>query len=248
MTGEATWLRQYDPSEFPPFAVTVDLAVFTLRGNQLCVLLVRRGEHPYRGWWALPGGHLQHGRESADDAARRELHEEAGLDTESAGVHLEQLGSYSDPGRDPRITAGLQVVSIAYFALAPDLPDAEAGTDAREAAWWPVSDATDLALAFDHRIILDDALGRVRAKLEYTTLATRFVSEPFSLADLRHVYEVVWGYAPDTANFRRKVLATEDFVRPSPEIADSTRTGGRPAELFTRGDAQAIFPPLMRRE
>lgn len=248
MTGEAAWLRRYDPRRFPPFAVTVDLAVFTLRDGQLCVLLVRRGEHPYRGWWALPGGHLRHGRESAEDAARRELHEETGLDADAAGVHLEQLGSYSTPDRDPRMGAGLQVVSIAYIALAPDLPDAVAGTDAREAAWQPVGDATDQRLAFDHGTILDDALERVRAKLEYTTLATRFVSEPFTLADLRNVYEAVWGYAPNVANFRRKVLATPDFVQPSPEIADASRTGGRPAELYTRGGAQSIVPPLVRRQ
>lgn len=241
------WLRRYDPRQFPPFAVTVDLAVFTVREKRLCVLLVRRGEHPYLGWWALPGGHLRQGSESCEDAAWRELREETGVDAAAAGVHLEQLKTYSAPNRDPRMDAGLQVVSVAYVALAPDLPDPVAGTDARQAAWWPVADALAGRLAFDHGEMLTEALERVRAKLEYTTLAMQFVAEPFTLADLRGVYMAVWGHAPDLANFRRKVLATPDFVRATAQAADPARTGGRPAELYVRGLAQAIVPPLIRR-
>lgn len=245
MTDEAGWLRQYDPGQFAPFAVTVDLAVFTLRNSELCVLLVRRGEHPFLGQWALPGGHVRHGAESAADAARRELMEETGVDPVAVGVHLEQLAAYSDPSRDPRINAGLHVVSIGYVALAPDLPDPLAGTDADEARWTPVTAAH--GLAFDHDTILGDAVERVRAKLEYTTLAMRFVSEPFSLADLRRVYQAVWGEAPDAANFRRKVLATPDFVRTAHRSPTAPgRTGGRPPELYQRGDAQFIVPPLTR--
>lgn len=246
--GEAAWLQAYDPGDFPPFAVTVDLAIFTLRAGELCTLLVRRGEHPYRGWDALPGGHIRHGAESADVAARRELAEETGVDVTAAGVHLEQLATYSAPDRDPRMRAGLQVVSIAYVALAPSLPEPVAGTDAAAARWQPVRRLADVRLAFDHRAMLDDALKRVRAKLEYTTLALRFVPEPFSLADLRRVYVAVWGDAPDPANFRRKVLATRDFVRPAERSAVApSRAGGRPPELYRAGSATLINPPLMRR-
>jgi 8-oxo-dGTP diphosphatase len=269
--GEAAWLRGYDPRSFRPFAVTVDLAVFTVRerllqrrredfaarrrreggarrsavNQTLRALLVRRDEHPYRGWWALPGGHLQQGMEAADDAARRELAEETGIDVGSSGLHLEQLGSYSDPYRDPRIAAGLQVVSLAYVALAPELPDPVAGTDAADAAWWPVGDLPD-ALAFDHGKILADALERLRAKLEYSTVATSLLTEPFSLAELREVYAAVWGAAPDPANFRRKVLATPGFVVPAEVTGPPTPAGGRPPELYRRGAASWIVPPLTR--
>jgi 8-oxo-dGTP diphosphatase len=246
--GEAAWLEEYDPGDFPPFAVTVDVAIFTLRAGTFCTLLVKRGGFPYRGWWALPGGHVKHGSESADDAARRELEEETGIDAIATGAHLEQLATYSAPARDPRIRAGLHVVSIGYVALAPDLPEPIAGTDAAEARWVPVADLDELRLAFDHASILADAAERVRAKLEYTTLAAAFVREPFSLSDLRNVYLAVWGDAPDLANFRRKVLATPDFVRPATRAASApTAAGGRPPELYRRGTAQLINPPLVRR-
>ncbi len=221
--------------------------IFTLRAGGLCTLLVRRAEHPYRDWWALPGGHLRHGLESADEAARRELSEETGIDADGTGAHLEQLASYTRPQRDPRIDAGLHVVSIGYVALAPDLPDPVAGTDASEARWWPVGPHLP-PLAFDHATMVDDGLERIRAKLEYTTLAVQFLAEPFSLAELRGVYLAVWGDAPDPANFRRKVLATEDFVRPAERAgAAPTPAGGRPPELYRRGTAQVVSPALSRR-
>lgn len=260
---EASWLRSYDANGFPPFTLTVDLVVFTIRDQRLCVLLVERAEHPFRGSWALPGGHVQHGRESADDAAMRELREETGID-QSDGVYLEQLATYSEPRRDPRIRAGLQVASVAYVAMTADLPAPTAGTDAAQARWWPV-DALDLdaqrrswlsasaydgrsvALAFDHAVIAADALDRISAKLEYTTLAAQFVAEPFSLADLRQVYLAVWGEAPDLANFRRKVLSTPGFVVPVAQARRAaTAVGGRPPALYRRGQATWITPPFVR--
>lgn len=117
----------YDPHAFEPFAVTVDLAVFTVRDSRLHVLLVERGEEPYKGHWALPGGFLLP-RESAGDAARRELAEETGLSDDTvSGLHLEQLRTYSDPDRDPR----MRVVSVAHTALVPDLPEPRGGATRR---------------------------------------------------------------------------------------------------------------------
>jgi 8-oxo-dGTP diphosphatase len=228
--------------------VTVDLAVFTIRGALLTVLLVQRRDHPHRGFWALPGGFVR-ASESAGDAAVRELAEETGV-TAFTG-HLEQLRTYSDPGRDPR----MRVVSVAYVALAPGLPDPRPCGDAAAARWWPVEDlglddgGPDAPpLAFDHAQILADALERVRSKLEYTTLAVSFVAEPFTLADLRRAYAAVWGTAPDLGNFRRKVLGTDGFVAEAQRsgAAAAGPAGGRPPLMDRRGDAVILRPPMLR--
>lgn len=232
----------YNPSDYPPFAVTVDLAVFTLRAGALSLLLVRRGGEPFEGAWALPGGFVGID-EDADTAARRELAEETGVD--ASAFHVEQLRTYSAPDRDPR----MRVVSVAHVALAPELPEPDAGSDAADARWWTVEDLLDAdgpGLAFDHREIVLDGLERVRSKLEYTTLATQFVREPFTLAELRAVYTAVWGAAPDLGNFRRKVLSTDGFVVATEDRAPS-KGGPRPL-LFRRGPATALQPAMLRPE
>ncbi|HYG92770.1 MAG TPA: NUDIX hydrolase [Nocardioides sp.] len=233
--------------EHPPFAVTVDIAVFTVRDGALSVLLVERGAEPFKGSWALPGGFVEPD-EDAEQAAWRELQEETGLGRSGRfSGHLEQLRTYSAPDRDPR----MRVVSVAHVALAPDLPDPRAGDDAADARWWAVDEVLEPeggdgpTLAFDHDQVLLDARERVRAKLEYTTLATEFVSEPFTLAELRRVYAAVWGTPPDLGNFRRKVLGTEGFVVPTDTRGNPTG-GGRRALLYKRGPATLIQPPMVR--
>ncbi|MEU9594807.1 NUDIX domain-containing protein [Streptomyces sp. NPDC048193] len=228
----------YDKHAFEPFAVTVDLAVLTLRAGALHVLLVERGQEPYAGRWALPGGFLLP-EESAERAARRELAEETGL-ADVTGLHLEQLRTYSEPGRDPR----MRVVSVAYTALLPDPPEPHAGTDAAEARWVPYDEAR--GLAFDHDRILADARERVGAKLEYTCLATAFCPAEFTLGELQQVYETVWGTPLDRPNFRRKVLATPGFVEAVPGAARLTGGRGKPAALYRAGPATALHPPLLR--
>ncbi|WP_245849335.1 NUDIX hydrolase, partial [Lentzea kentuckyensis] len=190
--------------------------VLTVRSDALCALLVRRGEAPFRGRWALPGGFVQVA-ESVDAAAARELAEETGV----SGLFLEQLGTYGEPRRDPR----MRVVSVAYLALAPDLPVPVAGTDAAAASWVPVAEVG--ALAFDHAQILADGVERARAKLEYTPLGTEFCSAEFTVAELRRVYEIVWGVSLDPRNFHRKVTGVEGLLVATGET--SSRDGGRPA-------------------
>jgi 8-oxo-dGTP diphosphatase len=219
-------------------SVTVDLVIFTVRDDQLQVLLVERGKAPYLGQLALPGGHLR-GKETLDDAALRELQEETGVD--GAQLHLEQLRTYSDPERDPRG----RVITAAYLALGPNLPTPVAGTDAREAYWMPVGPALhEGTLAFDHTSILRDALERARSKLEYTTVATVFCAEPFTISDLRRVYEVIWGFALDPSNFRRKITRANGFLESTGQ--HRTPATGRPASLYRKGPASLLMPPFLR--
>ncbi|MCZ9352521.1 NUDIX hydrolase [Streptomyces sp. Alain-F2R5] len=231
-------MRGYDKHAFEPFAVTVDLAVLTLRADALHVLLVERGQEPYAGRWALPGGFLLP-EESAETAARRELAEETGL-ADVTGLHLEQLRTYSEPDRDPR----MRVVSVAFAALLPHPPEPHGGGDASQARWVPYDAA--VGLAFDHDRILADARQRVGAKLEYTCLATAFCPAEFTLGELQQVYETVWGTALDRPNFRRKVLATPGFVEAVPGAARLTGGRGKPAALYRAGPATTLHPPLLR--
>ena len=221
----------------PPFAVTVDLVVLTLTGDTLCALLIRRGIEPYLGGWALPGGFVLPD-EDLETAARRELAEETGLPPGS--VHIEQLAGYGDPGRDPR----MRVVTLAYLALAPDLPVPRAGTDAADARWAPVRELAPEELAFDHAKILADGLERARAKLEYTPLATAFCPPEFTVAELRRVYELVWDTRLDPRNFHRKVTGADGLLEATGRT--TTRDGGRPAQLYRRGPAELLYPPMLR--
>lgn len=231
-----------EPWTPPEILVAVDLVIMTLRASVFHVLLIERGIDPYRGAQALPGGFLNHAEEDIYDAALRELREEADLD--GAGLHIEQLGAYGTPGRDPRG----RVLSVAYLAIAPRLPEPVAGTDASGAAWVPVEHALSgrVQLAFDHWKIVDDAVERARTKLEHTPLATAFCDKAFTIADLQEVYEAVWGVELDPRNFYRKVQRVPGFI----ESAGTERrmTTGRPARLFRAGPATALHPPLTRPE
>jgi 8-oxo-dGTP diphosphatase len=239
---EEEYLRSYNKYAHEPFAVTVDIVLLTVRRGRFSVLLIQRGGHPFRGSWALPGGFVRPD-EDLEEAARRELEEETTL-----SAHLEQLGTYGERWRDPR----MRVVSTAYVAFAPDLDPPEAGTDAAAADFWPVAGLGTEGgpkLAFDHARIIADAVERARAKLEYTTLATAFLDEPFTLSQLRAIYEEVWSQPVDASNFRRKVLRQKGFVIPVGESAGPQGAqGGRPAELYRRGSAGMLWPPLRRHE
>ncbi len=219
--------------------MTVDLVVLTVRDGALAALLVRRGVSPYRDRWALPGGFVRPD-EDLPEAATRELEEETGLVPGAA--HLEQLGTYGDPRRDPRG----RVVTVAYLALMPDLPAPVAGTDAAAARWSAVGDVLGegMRLAFDHARILSDGVERARAKLEYTPLGAAFCPAEFTIAELRQIYEAVWGTTLDPRNFHRKVTGTPGFVVET--ASSTTRNGGRPARLYRRGAAALLHPAMLR--
>ena len=200
--------------------VTVDIVIFTIRDDALQVLLVRRGIPPFEGAWAIPGGFVLP-NESLDDAARRELREETGVED----VFLEQLYTFGDPARDPRG----RVITVAYYALmSPDRAPPLAGSDAAEARWWP-ADRAPRPLAFDHEEILATAIERLRGKLTYTAIGFELLPKKFTLSQLQRVHEVILGEALDKRNFRKRIDAL-GLVRP---LDESVSVGaGRPAQLF----------------
>jgi 8-oxo-dGTP diphosphatase len=229
-----------DSWEPPSVLLTVDLVILTLRSATLHVLLIERGVEPYSGAMALPGGFLRDLEEPIAAAARRELSEEAGLDPWS--LHLEQSGVYGDPGRDPRG----RVVTVAFLAITPRLPEPTAGTDAADARWVPVEEVISgrVALAFDHQHIVADGVERARRKLEHSSLATAFCGQTFTLSELQQVYEAVWGIRLDPRNFYRKIQGSPGFV----VAAGSARKAGlgRPARLFRAGPRRVLSPPIAR--
>jgi 8-oxo-dGTP diphosphatase len=237
--SEKEFLRTYDPSTFPPFAVTVDVVLLTVREGVLSVLLVERETHPFRGQLALPGGFVQV-NEDLDAAAVRRLEQETGVRRSVA--HVEQLGAFGDPRRDPR----MRVISVPYLVFAPDLPAPTAGIGARWVAWVPVRVVEPDRLAFDHAAVLAAGVERARAKLEYSPVATAFCGEEFTIGELRQVYEAVWGVALDPRNFHRKTTGADGFLVPVGRDSVPGPEGGRPAALYRRGDATLLHPAMLR--
>ncbi len=207
-------------NDYPRPSVTVDLVIFTIAEDDLKVLLIRRGQEPFKGRWALPGGFVEID-ESLERAAARELKEEVGV----TNVYLEQLFTFGEPKRDPRG----RVISVSYFALV----DAErqrivASSDAAEAQWRSVFDAPKLA--FDHARILDTAVWRLRNKIEWTTVGYELMPKKFTLSELQRVYEIILQRPVDKRNFRKKILAQGQIIELNETRSDVAH---RPARLYS---------------
>jgi len=183
--------------EYPRPSVTVDCIIFGLDNEDLKVLLIQRGQPPFQGSWAFPGGFVNID-EHADIAAKRELQEETGI----SDMYMEQLYTFSTPNRDPRG----RVISIAYYALVKlsDFAKPQAASDAQRAEWFSVSDLPELA--FDHQEIFDIAFKRLQGKVRYQPIGFELLSEKFTLSQLQNMYEIIIGKSLDKRNFRKKIL------------------------------------------
>lgn len=229
------------PANAAQLPITVDIVAFTVRGEQLSVLLIERALLPFKGKPALPGGFVLTG-ETTEQAAVRELREETGVRPPG---HLEQLRSYGPLGRDPRGP----VLAVAYMLLAPGFDLPQAGGDAAKVFWASADEALATGLAFDHDQILRDGLERARSKIEYSPLATSFCPPEFTIAELRKVYEAVWGVQLDPRNFHRKATKTSNFLEDTG--AATAAATGRPAALFrlqpgVNPTDAVLHPPLVR--
>lgn len=227
-----------------PDGVPADIVMFTLTKRErktftktlpireLKVMLIRRRSWPCAGMWALPGGFCRES-ESIYDAAKRELKEETGVD----GGHLEYLGVYSAPGRDPRGW----IISHAFYALVEEwmLEHRQAADDAEEVGLFTVGEALEkLELAFDHRVIIMDAYHKIQMQMLQTTIARQFLPEHFTLSEL---YQVIQTVVPEfnEPNFIRKITSTRSRQGILEEARDedgkplsSNQYSQRPAQLY----------------
>jgi 8-oxo-dGTP diphosphatase len=210
--------------------ITTNVVVFTLRDDELKLLLVRRGAEPFKGMWSLPGGHLEND-EDIDTSAMRTLEEGTGV----SGVYLEQLYTFGAPERDPR----RRVIAVCYFALVPsERLQLRAALNAQGVGWFSMSELP--ALAFDHAQMVEVSRQRLEAKLAYSTIALQFMPEKFTLSELQQVYEIILDESLDKRNFRKRILALGQVD----ETTEVRRNGShRPARLYRArnpGEVQII--------
>lgn len=196
--------------KYPRPSVTVDCVAFGFDPTkvQIEVLLIKRGEKvdTFPGFWALPGGFVNvsdepgNQGETTEAAARRECEEETGATL----AYLEQLGTFDEPGRDPRG----RVISVAYYALVRTQDhNVKGADDADEARWFPIDEALNLVLAFDHNEILRYGISRLQSKVKYAPVGFGLLPETFSIPDLRRLYEAISRKSIDPGNFRKKILS-----------------------------------------
>ena len=179
---------------FPRPSVTTDCVIFGYDGKDLKLLLVERGIPPFKGMWALPGGYLQMD-EDAIDGAKRELFEETGL----RDAYIEQFRTCSAVDRDPRG----RVITIAHLALVR-ISEVKGGDDAAKAQWFPLKDVPQLA--FDHDMILREAMKALRQKIHFEPVGFELLPAVFTMPQLQHLYESILDVRFDRRNFASKML------------------------------------------
>ena len=238
---EKEFLEQYDVTKFERPSVTADIVIFTLdSSDELNILLIKRGAFPYKDCWAIPGGFLEAGKESIDEAAARELKTETNVDN----VYLKQLYTFGDPGRDPRTT----VVSVAYTALVPKHKlNIKAGDDAKEAKLFTIKYdvngiiftngnkvITESDLAFDHAEIIKMAITRLRNRIDYEDDAFNLLKDrnEFTISELKRIHETIKNRTLDLPNFRKSFLRDYVATGKVTELNKTFTSKGKPAKLY----------------
>lgn len=240
--SEKEFLLNYNIHDYDVPLTSVDLVIFTIRDQALQVLLVKRGDHPCKGQWSLPGGFIDIQNDiDLDGAALRKLKEKTGVEA----PYLEQLQGFGSRNRDPRGWS----TTFAYFALiSSDRITLSHGGNADAVRWCPVESDEGLPkLAFDHAQILDVAVQRLRNKVEYTSLPAHLLPEEFTLSELQRVYQVLLGRLVDKSAFRKRIREG-DFLE---ELPGKWRLGSnRPAQLYglRKGQGTVYFNRLMTGE
>lgn len=190
-------------SEYPKPSLATDLVIFAYDKGSLEVLLIQRKNEPFKDHWALPGGFLDE-NETTEACAARELNEETGLKVAS----LELNGVYSNPNRDPRD----RVISVSYYTfIAKPKYKLNAQDDASDVQWFPVAKLPKLA--FDHEVILEDALQKLKKKSTCVPIGLGVLQEPFALDDLHTLYESMQGHSINIKTFQRKLMKLKFIVR-----------------------------------
>ncbi len=235
-----------------PIGLPVDICLFTITSEQkntitkslprkeLQVLLIQRKVSPFQGDWALPGGFSRED-ETLEQAAFRELCEETNV---GENVHMEQLRAYYSPGRDPR--GWIPTVVYVAFVNEALLKHRRAKEDAARVSLFPVDQAIEMNLAFDHRTILMDALQRIKQKMLTTTIAKEFLNNTFTIGELYQVIQtVVPEFQEEKPNFVRKLVSTktrqgllEEVLDPDGNPLFSDLYSQRKAKLYRFTDYQ----------
>jgi len=199
--------------------IATDIIVFTIKNNELSVLLIQMEKEPFHGFWALPGG-LVKPSERVDSSAKRNLSKIL----EMEGVYLEQLYTFGEIDRDP---SG-RVVSVAYFALIPDSGNQlKINTNNGSINWFPVSSLPKLA--YDHDEMIHVAVERLRAKLTYTNIMYCLLPKEFTLSELQKNYETILCKKLDKRNFRKKITSLNLVKRTEKKTSGKAH---RPANLY----------------
>ncbi|HMA65044.1 MAG: NrtR DNA-binding winged helix domain-containing protein [Fibrobacterota bacterium] len=220
LTRTKEQVSSYDKNAYERPSVTVDVAVCTYFDSNLHILLVKRTETPFNGYWAIPGGFVDvDKRELLEETAIRKLYEETSL----RSIQVEQLKTYGDPDRDPR----MRVITVAYFALVPYNSMLDSVRNNTLLRWFPIC-KIPRDCAFDHKQIINDLLTRLQGRISYSPIAFKLLESKFTWCELQCIYETILDKKLLTPNFRRKINSMYQII----ELDETQKSGGRPSRLL----------------